>query len=144
MLILPTIIRASEEAIMAVPKTYKEASLALGAGKWKTVTTIILPASLPGILTGIIISMGRAAGETAPIIFTAAVSVGKALNLDQVLTNPTPALPWNIYNLCTEHEAVDEIRHVQYGMVLALIGVVLILNLSAIILRARITKKLKG
>ncbi len=144
LLILPTIIRASEEAIMSVPKTYKEASLALGAGKWKTIMTIILPVSLPGILTGIVISMGRAAGETAPIIFTAAVSVGKALNLDQVLTNPTPALPWNIYNLCTEHEAVDEIRHVQYGMVLSLIAVVLILNLGAIIMRARITKKLKG
>ncbi len=144
LLILPTIIRASEEAILSVPKTYKEASLALGAGKWKTVMTIILPASLPGIITGIIISMGRAAGETAPIIFTAAVSVGKALGLDQVLTNPTPALPWNIYNLCTEHEAVDEIRHIQYGMVLSLIALVLILNLGAIILRARITKKLKG
>ncbi len=144
LLILPTIIRASEEAILAVPQTYKEASLALGAGKWKTIMTVILPASLPGIITGIIISMGRAAGETAPIIFTAAVSVGKALNLDQVLTTPTPALPWNIYNLCTEHEAVDEIRHVQYGMVLSLIAVVLILNIGAIIMRARITKKLKG
>ncbi len=144
LLILPTIIRASEEAIMSVPKTYKEASLALGAGKWKTIMTIILPAALPGVLTGIVISMGRAAGETAPIIFTAAVSVGKALGIDQVLTNPTPALPWNIYNLCTEHEAVDEIRHVQYGMVLSLIAVVLVLNIAAIIMRARITKKLKG
>ena len=87
--------------------------------------------------------MGRAAGETAPIIFTAAVSVGKPLSLLQTLTQPTPALPWNIYNLCTEHEAVDEIRHVQYGMVFTLVVLVLILNLSAIILRARLSKKLR-
>jgi len=142
-LVLPTIIRASEEAILAVPPTYKEAALALGAGKWRTVVTVILPAALPGILTGVVISMGRAAGETAPIIFTAAVSVGKALRLDQVFNSPTPALSWNIYNLCTEHEAVDQIRHVQYGMVFSLIAVVLILNIAAIVIRARITKKLR-
>jgi phosphate transport system permease protein len=88
--------------------------------------------------------MGRAAGETAPIIFTAAVSVGKPLAVWQTLTQPTPALPWNIYNLATEHEAVDEIRHVQFGMVFTLVLLVLVLNLAAILLRARITKKLKG
>jgi phosphate transport system permease protein len=144
LLILPTIIRASEEAIRAVPHTYKEAALSVGAGRWHTVLTIILPAALPGILTGIVISMGRAAGETAPIIFTAAVSMGKPLGLDQVFSQPTPALPWNIYNLCTEHEAVDQIRHVQYGMVLTLVALVLLLNVTAIILRARISKKLRG
>ena len=69
LLILPMVIRASEEAIRAVPQTYKEASLSLGASKWRAVLTVILPASLPGVLTGIVISMGRAAGETAPIIF---------------------------------------------------------------------------
>ena len=88
--------------------------------------------------------MGRAAGETAPIIFTAAVSVGKPLKLAQVLTQETPALSWNIYNLCTEHEAVDEIRHVQFGMVLTLVALVLILNAAALIIRARISRKLKG
>ena len=143
-LILPTIIRASEEAIRAVPIAYREAALGLGAGKWHTIVTVILPAALPGILTGIVISMGRAAGETAPIIFTAAVSVGKPLKLFQVFSQPTPALSWNIYNLCTEHEAVDEIRHVQYGMVFVLVSLVLLLNLAAILLRARITNKLKG
>jgi phosphate transport system permease protein len=143
-LILPTLIRASEEAIRAVPHTYKEAALALGAGKWHTVSTVILPAALPGILTGIVISMGRAAGETAPIIFTAAVSVGPALGLWETLSEGTPALSWNVYNLATEHAKVDELRHVQYGMVLALVLVVLTLNLAAIILRARISRKLKG
>ncbi len=144
LLILPTIIRSSEEAIMAVPLAYKEAALGLGAGRWHTVLTVILPAALPGILTGIVISMGRAAGETAPIIFTAAVSVGAPLKLWETLNQPTPALPWNIYNLCTEHEAVDEIRHVQYGMVFTLVAIVLLLNLFAILMRARISKKLRG
>jgi phosphate transport system permease protein len=143
LLILPTIIRASEEALRAVPVTYKQAALSLGAGQWHAIRTVILPAALPGILTGVIISMGRAAGETAPIIFTAAVSVGKPLTLLQTFTQPTPALPWNIYNLCSEHVAVDEIRHVQYGMVFSLVLLVLLLNLAAIIVRAKISKKLR-
>jgi len=144
LLVLPTVIRASEEAIKAVPLTYKEASMSLGASRWRTILTVILPAALPGVLTSIIISMGRAAGETAPIIFTAAVSVGQPLAVWQTLAQPTPALPWNIYNLATEHQAIDEIRHVQYGMVLTLVALVLILNLTAILLRARISKKLRG
>ena len=144
LMVLPTVIRSSEEAILAVPRTFKEAALSLGAGRWHTVMTVILPAALPGVLTGIVISMGRAAGETAPIIFTAAVSVGKPLALWQVFSHPTPALSWNIYNLATEHEAVDEIRHVQYGLVLVLVTLVLVLNLAAILMRARIAKRLRG
>jgi phosphate transport system permease protein len=144
LLILPTVIRASEEAIRSVPHTYKEAALSVGASKWRTIATVILPAALPGVLTGTIISMGRAAGETAPIIFTAAVSVGRPLRVWQTLSQPTPALPWNVYNLATEHEAVEEIRHVQYGMVLTLLIVVMVLNVAAIVLRARISRRLKG
>ena len=143
-LILPVVIRASEEAIRAVPGTYKEAALSVGASKWHTIVTVVLPAALPGILTGVVISMGRAAGETAPIIFTAAVSVGRPLQVWETLARATPALPWNVYNLCTEHQAVDEIRHVQYGMVLTLVLLVLVLNAVAIILRARIARKLAG
>jgi phosphate transport system permease protein len=144
LMILPTVIRASEEAILAVPSAYKEAALGLGAGRWRTIVTVVLPAALPGILTGIVISMGRAAGETAPIIFTAAVSVGRPLSPLETLSQPTPALPWNIYNIATEHEAVDEIRHVQYGMVFTLVALVLLLNVAAIAMRARISKKLRG
>jgi phosphate transport system permease protein len=88
--------------------------------------------------------MGRAAGETAPIMFTAAVSVGAPLKLMETLNQPTQALPWGIYNLCTEHAEVDEIRHVQYGMVFTLVAIVLLLNLFAILMRARISKKLRG
>lgn len=143
-LILPTIIRSSEEAIKAVPNTFREAALSQGANKLYTVISVVIPSALPGILTGTVISMGRAAGETAPIIFTAAVSVGKPLKLLEVFSQPTPALSWNIYNLATEHEAVDQIRHVQYGMVLTLILLVICLNLIAIYFRARISKKMRG
>ena len=143
-LVLPTVIRASEEAILAVPRTYKEAAMSLGAGKWHTIVSVMLPAALPGILTSIIISLSRAAGETAPIIFTAAVSMGRPLAFWQTISQPSPALSWNIYNLATEHEAVDEIRHVQYGMVLTLVSMVLLLNLAAVIIRARVSKKLRG
>ena len=144
LLVLPTVIRASEEAIAAVPRTYKEAALSLGAGKWRTILTVMLPAALPGILTGIVISMGRAAGETAPIIFTAAVSVGPLVLPSEVFTTSTPALSWNLYNICTEHEAVDEIRHVQYGMAATLVLIVLTLNALAIIIRAKVSRTLKG
>lgn len=144
LLVLPTVIRASEEAIAAVPRTYKEAALSLGAGQWRTILTVVLPAALPGILTGVVISMARAAGETAPIIFTAAVSVGPVVRPSELLTHATPALSWNLYNICTEHEAVDEIRHVQYGMAMTLVLIVLVLNLAAILLRANVARKLKG
>ncbi len=143
-LVLPLIIRAAEEALRAVPRTYKEAALSVGATRWHTVVTVVLPAALPGILTGIILSMGRAAGETAPIMFTAAVSAGQPVKLWEVLTRDTPALPWNIYSLATEHNQADEIRHVQYGMVLVLIVLVLLLNGAAFVLRARVARKLAG
>ena len=144
LLVLPTVIRASEEAIAAVPRAFKEGAMALGAERFRTVATVILPAALPGILTGIVISMGRAAGETAPIIFTAAVSVGQMVKPSEVLSQPTPALSWNLYNLCTEHEAVEELRHVQFGMAATLVLIVLALNLAAILLRARVARRLKG
>jgi len=144
LMVLPTIIRASEEAILAVPRSYKEAAMGLGAGKWRTILTVVLPAALPGILTGVVLSMGRAAGETAPIIFTAAISQGAVVKLWELGSKGTPALPWNIYNLCSENTYVHEIRHVQFGMVLTLVTVVLLLNVAAIVLRARISKKLKG
>lgn len=144
LLILPTIIRSCEEALKTVPNSYREAALGLGAGKWRAICTVILPAALPGMLTGIIISMGRAAGETAPIIFTAATSTGVAVALADVFTEATPALPWNIYNICSEHEMADKIEHVQYGMALTLIAIVLLLNSVAIVLRDRLQKKLRG
>ncbi len=138
LLILPTIIRTCEESLKAVPNSYREGALGLGAGKWRAICGVILPAALPSMLTGIIISMGRAAGETAPIIFTAATSAGLAIGLSDIFTQPTPALPWNIYNICSEHEMAERVGHVQYGMALTLICIVLFLNLSAIFIRAKL------
>ena len=143
LLILPTIIRSCEESLKAVPNSYREAALSLGANKWKAIRTVILPAALPSMLTGIIISMGRAAGETAPIIFTAATSTGAALAISEIFTQPPPPLPWNNYNICSEHEMAERVSHVQYGMVLTLIGIVLLLNAIAIVIRARLQNRAK-
>ena len=106
--------------------------------------SVVVPAAAPGILTGVVISLARAAGETAPIIFTAAVSLGKAVHPANLFSHPTPALPWSLYNLCSEHEAADQLRHMQFGMAATLVLIVLVLNLTAIILRAKMSKKLKG
>ena len=98
-LILPTIIGASEEALKAVPQTFREASLALGVSKWQTIYRIVLPNALPGILTGSILGIGRAAGETAPIMFTAAAFFTAKLPLVDLRRGDGPALPY----LCAGH-----------------------------------------
>ena len=133
-LILPTIIGASEEALKSVPKTFREASLALGVSKWQTIFRIVLPNALPGILTGSILGIGRAAGETAPIMFTAAAFFTSKLPgsvFDEVM-----ALPYHIYVLATAGTNIEETRPIQYGTVLVLVTLVLGINMIAIIIRA--------
>ncbi len=141
LLILPTIIGASEEALRAVPATFREASLALGATRWQTISRVVLPAALPGILTGSILSLGRAAGETAPIMFTAATFYTLQLPrspLDQVM-----ALPYHIYVLATAGTHIEQTRPLQYGTALVLIGLVLGLSLVAVVIRTRMRKDRK-
>jgi len=138
-LILPVIIRASEESLLSVPHSYREASLALGATKWQTIYKIVLPNALPGILTGSILSIGRAAGETAPIMFTAAVFM--TLKMPNSILSPVMALPYHIYVLATAGTRIEETRPLQYGTSLILIMLVLGLNLFAIIIRNRMRKK---
>jgi len=137
---LPVIIGSSEEALRAVPDTYREASLGLGATKWQTVYRVVLPASLPGILTGAILGLSRAAGETAPIMFTAAVfftpSLPKSI-FDEIM-----ALPYHIYVLATAGTEIEKTRHLQYGTALVLIALVLGLNLVAILYRARLRRRM--
>ncbi|MDY6913278.1 MAG: phosphate ABC transporter permease PstA [Planctomycetota bacterium] len=140
-LVLPVLIRAAEEAIRAVPRSYKEASLALGAGKFRTFMTVTLPAAAPGILTGLILSMSRAAGETAPILFTAAVALGP---IPRSLTQPTRTLSYGSYDIAVGDRLAAMVPHQQYGMVMTLIVLVLILNLTAIIIRRRLEAKLRG
>ncbi len=136
---LPLLIASTEEALKSVPDTYREASLALGATKWQTIWKVVLPAALPSILTGTILALSRVAGETAPIMFTAAVfytpSLPKSI-FDEIM-----ALPYHVYVLATAGTEIDKTRPLQYGTALVLIALVFGLNLFAIYLRARIQNK---
>lgn len=138
-LTLPIIIASSEEALKAVPSTYREASLALGATKLQTTFKVVLPAALPGILTGTILSLARAAGETAPIMFTAAVFYKPSL--PSSIFDSIMALPYHIYVLASAGIDVEKTRSIQYGTALILIVLVLGLNLIAIMLRAKLQKR---
>ena len=140
-MILPTIIVSSEEALKAVPQSLREGSLALGATKWETIRRNVLPYSVPGMLTGSILGIGRAAGETAPILLTVAAFYLPRLPhsiFDQVM-----ALPYHLFILATQHPEAEAVRPLQYGTALVLIMLVLGVNLTAIILRSRYRKKLR-
>jgi len=138
-LILPVIIGTAEEALRSVPATYREASLALGATKWQTIYRVVLPAALPGMLTGAILGISRAAGETAAIMFTAAVFFSPRMPssvFDQVM-----ALPYHIYVLATAGTQIELTRPLQYGSALVLIALVLGMNVLAIVYRARLQRR---
>jgi len=138
-LILPTIIGASEEALKAVPQTFREASLALGVSKWQTIYRIVLPAAMPGVLTGAILGVGRAAGETAPIMFTAAAFFTAIL--PKSIFDEVMALPYHIYVLATAGTHIEQTRPLQYGTVLVLVALVLGIDLIAIIIRSAMRRK---
>jgi len=140
-LTLPVIIGSTEEALKSVPNTYREASLALGATRWQTIYRVVLPAALPGILTGAILGLSRAAGETAPIMFTAAVFYTP--NLPASPFDKIMALPYHVYVLATAGTNIEATRPLQYGTSLVLIALVLGMNLAAIVWRARLRKKMK-
>ncbi|MDQ1330014.1 MAG: phosphate transport system permease protein [Thermodesulfobacteriota bacterium] len=140
-LTLPVIIGSTEEALKSVSNTYREASLALGATRWQTIYRVVIPAALPGILTGAILGLSRAAGETAPIMFTAAVFYTPDLPsspFDKIM-----ALPYHIYVLATAGTNIEATRPLQYGTALVLIALVLGMNLAAIVWRARLRKRMK-
>jgi phosphate transport system permease protein len=136
-MILPIIITASREALESVPHSFREVSLSLGASKWQTIRHIVLPNAIPGILTGAILGLGRAAGETAPILFTVAAFYLPRLPdsmFDQVM-----ALPYHLYVISTQVPNVDE--KIRYGTALVLLALVLIMNLIAIMIRYKFRKK---
>jgi len=139
---LPVIIRSTEEALMTVPNTYREASLSLGATRLQTIFRIVFPNALPGILTGVMLSLGRAAGETAPIMFTAASYY--APELPSSIFSEVMALPYHIYVMATAGTHIQQTRHLQYGTAIILILLVLALNSAALLLRYRFRKRLKG
>ena len=132
---LPGIISASQEAILAVPQSYKEASLALGATHWQTIKKVVLPTALPGILTGVILNIGRVAGETAPILFTAATFYTR--DYPKSVFSEVMALPYHIYALMTEGTHPEVQTAIAYGCSLILLALVLAISACAIILRQR-------
>ncbi len=138
-MILPVIITTSREALESVPYSFREVSLSLGASKWQTIRHIVLPNAIPGILTGTILGLGRAAGETAPILFTvAAFYLPRLPNsvFDQAMT-----LPYHLYVISTQVPNVDE--KIRYGTAFVLLALVLIMNLVAIIIRYKFRKRKK-
>ncbi len=139
LLVMPMVIAASREAIQAVPKSVREASLALGATKWQTVRHHVLPYAMPGILTGIILSLSRAAGETAPILLTGAAYYMPGL--PDSLFSQFMALPNHLYTMATQSSDLEVTRPIQYGTALVLLLLIVGMNLFAIILRKRYREK---
>lgn len=142
LLTLPVTITASEEALKAVPDSYREGALALGAGKWQSIRTNVLPSALPGILTGLILGLSRAAGETAPILFTGAAFF--LPRLPASVFSRFMALPYHLFIMATQHHSPSLVRPLAYGTALVLILLVLGMNFTAFYLRSRFRRKLKG
>ena len=142
LLTLPWTITACEEALKTVPKSYREGALALGATKWHAIRTNVLPYAIPGMMTGVILGLSRAAGETAPILFTGAAFF--LPHLPKSLFDQFMALPYHLYILATQHHAIEKVRPIAYGTALVLLGLILLLNLSAIWVRYRYRQKMRG
>jgi len=137
-MILPTVIVTSVESLKTVPDSFREGSLALGATKWQTILKVVLPAGFPGVITGAILGVGRAAGETAPILFTGAVFYMKGLPTS--ILDPVMALPYHLFVLATEHPDMSKVVPIQYGTALVLLILVLFISFIAALIRYRYRK----
>ncbi len=148
-MILPVIITASEESLRAVPQGFRDASLAMGATRWQTIRKCVLPYSLPGILTSSLLSIARVAGETAPIMFTAAVAAKDDLpweglkNPFDLLSSQVQALPYHIYTLAARIPNSEYTERAQFGSVFVFLLLVALLSAGSMILRAKLRAKLK-
>ncbi len=141
LLVLPLVIRTTEEALKAIPDTFRTGSLALGATRLQTIRRVTLPMAFPNIVTGLILSIGRVSGETAPILFTVAAYFLPKLPtgiFDQVM-----ALPYHLYVISTSGTDIEATRPIAYGTALVLIAIVLLMNLLASTLRRYFGKKVK-
>ncbi|MBN1155020.1 phosphate ABC transporter permease PstA [candidate division KSB1 bacterium] len=144
LLTLPWTITASEEALKTVPMSYREGALALGATKWQTIRTNVLPYATPGMLTGTILGLARAAGETAPILFTGAAFFWPFLpEFPRLLTSQFMALPYHLFIMSTQHHEIAKVRPIAYGTALVLIALILLMNIGAVIIRYHFRKKYK-
>ena len=138
LLTLPWTITASEEALKTIPNSYREGALALGATKWQSIRTNVLPFALPGMFTGIVLGLARAAGETAPIMFTGAAFYLPML--PKSLGDQFMALPYHLYVMATQHHAISQVRPLAYGTALVLIILILLMNMTVFILRYRLRR----
>lgn len=138
LLVLPLVISASEEALRQVPQGLREGSLALGASKWQTIRRVVLPNALPGIITGMILSIARAAGETAPILFTAAFYTLSDPFPNSVF-DPVVAMPYQLFVMATEMPEVEVAT--KWATAFVLVALVLGLNLIAAVLRTRLRRR---
>lgn len=139
---LPITVTASEEALKTIPRSYREGALALGATKWQMIRTNVLPMALPGMLTGSILGLARAAGETAPILFT-----GAAFFLPFIpnsIFSQFMALPYHLYILSTQHSSISQVRPLAYGTAMVLLILVLLVNAAAMLYRDRARRKYRG
>jgi phosphate transport system permease protein len=130
---IPVIISTAEESLRAVPQSFRVVSISLGATRWQTIRRIVIPQAMPGIITGMILGLERAAGETAPILFTAAVFF--LPNLPTSIFDPTMALPYHLYVISTQVPGMP--IQVQYGTALVLVVFMLTMNVLATIVRSR-------
>ncbi|MBC7086628.1 MAG: phosphate ABC transporter permease PstA [Methanomethylovorans sp.] len=142
LLALPIIIRASQEALITVPDEYRYASLALGVTKWKTIRHVVLPAAIPGMITGAILSVGRVAGETAPILLTGAAYF--LPRLPESIYSQFMALPYHLYVIATAGTNIAQTRPIQYGTALVLLTIVLSVNMIAVIIRRHYRRKIRN
>ena len=135
------VIRTTEESLKAIESSYREGSLALGATKLQTIRKVVMPMAFPNIITGLILSIGRVSGETAPILFTVAAYFLPKLPtsiFDQVM-----ALPYHLYVISTSGTDIEASRGIAYGTALVLIVIVLLVNILATTLRSYFSKKVK-
>jgi phosphate transport system permease protein len=141
LLALPVVIRVTEEALKAVDDSFRQGSLALGATKLTTIRRVVLPIAAPNIVTGLILSIGRVSGETAPILFTVAAYF--LPRLPESIFDQVMALPYHLYVIATSGNNIAESRPMAFGTALVLVGMVLILNLLANALRKYFGNKVK-
>ena len=139
---MPVVIVATEESLKAIPPGLREASLALGASKLETILKIVLPQALPGILTGGILAVSRAAGEVAPILFTGVAYY--MASLPHHVTDPFMDLGYHVFVLSTQSPNIEQTRPILYATVLVLLMLTFALNIVAIVIRARVRKKLRA
>lgn len=149
LLTLPVVVVASREGLLAVPRDWRDGSRALGATQWQTLRTIVLPAAMPGILTGLILAIGRAGGEVAPLMLTGAVKLAPTLPLDGTapflhLDRKFMHLGFHIFDVSMQSPNVEAAKPMAFATTLVLLGLVVGMNLAAIVIRRRLQKAYRG